>query len=65
MVQSPAFILESRIFFAFPRVIELFLRSEAPGLVFSEEKDSGLPPPPKGDGIFDTHFRKAPRPSYS
>ena len=30
--------------FAFLRVIGLFLRSEAPGLVFSEEKNGGLPP---------------------
>ena len=28
----------------FLRVIQLFFRSEAPGLVFSEEKDVGLPP---------------------
>jgi hypothetical protein len=42
------------------RVMGLFLRSEAPGLVFSEEKNSGLPPPPKSDGIFDSHFRKTP-----
>jgi hypothetical protein len=26
----------------------------------SHEKDGGLPPPPKGDGIFESHFRKAP-----
>jgi len=29
------FIEESKILFAFPRVMGLFLRSEAPGLVFS------------------------------
>jgi hypothetical protein len=31
-------IKESKILLAFPRVMGLFLRSEAPGLVFSEEK---------------------------
>ena len=37
-------IKQSKILFPFLRVIGLFLRSKAPGLVFSEEKDSGLPP---------------------
>ena len=37
-------IKQSKILFPFLRVIGLFLRSKAPGLVFSEEKDGGLPP---------------------
>jgi hypothetical protein len=41
---SPNVIKESKILFALRRVIGLFLRSEAPGLVFSEEKNGGLPP---------------------
>jgi hypothetical protein len=51
--------MERVILFTFARVMGFFLRSKAPGLVFSEEKHGGLPPPPKGDGIFDSHFRKA------
>jgi hypothetical protein len=34
----------SKTWFAFPRVMGLFFCSEAPGLVFSEEKHGGLPP---------------------
>ena len=35
MIYYSRFIEESKILFAFPRVMGLFLRSEAPGLVFS------------------------------
>jgi hypothetical protein len=53
-------IRESKILFTSLRVIGLFLRSEAPGLVFSAASHSRK----KSDGIFDSHFRKTPRPSY-
>jgi len=68
-------IEESKILFAFPRVMGLFLRSEAPGLVFSVTYPWGSFAPSafsayggaksrKGRRPPTSHFRKPPRPSY-